>query len=190
MNFAEIVKASFILFAMIDVVGTMPYILLVRKKEGGLLPGKATLVAGSIMFFFLLTGEWLLNILGLTIHSFALAGSVIILASGIELVFGKSLYAEENVIKGVSSIVPIAFPMLTGAGTITTIISMKSEISMWSLSLAIILNLIIIYLALRSTGYIEKRLSPVSFILIRKFFGILVLAIGIQMLYTHILHLA
>ena len=189
MDSVQILRASIVLFAIIDVLGTLPYILVVRKREGELHPLRAAVVTAILMFFFLITGDWLLGLFGLTVHSFALAGSVIILASSVELIFGRSIYKEEQSIAGVSSVVPIAFPMLAGAGTITTIISLRAEYQPVNISVAILLNVLIIYIVLKSTGVIERVLSPMSFMIIRKLFGIIVLAIGIQMFYTHVVHL-
>lgn len=188
MNLREILSASVTLFAIIDVLGSIPYILVICKREGVLFPGKATLVATALMLFFLVTEEGLLNLFGVSVHAFALAGAVIILASSIELVFGVSLFKEDHSIKGIGSIMPIAFPMLAGAGTFTTIISMKSYYDPINVSLAILINAVIIFIVLSSIGFLDKKLSPASFAIIRKSFGIIVMAISIQMLYTHIIH--
>jgi multiple antibiotic resistance protein len=189
MELQQILKSSVILFSIIDVVGTLPYILLVRKKEKDLYPGKAALVSAGLMFFFLFTGEWILHAFGITIHSFAIAGAAIIVASAIELVFGKSLFADDHSSGKYSSITPITFPMLIGAGTISTIVTLRSDYQLVNLAFAIAINVLIIYLAMFFSSHIEKKLSPLVFVLIRKFFGILVLAMGIQIFYTHVLHL-
>lgn len=190
MNLKEILSASITLFAIIDVLGSIPYILVVVKKEGMISPGKATLVASSLMFFFLLTGELLLNVFSVSIHAFALAGAVIILASSIELIFGVSLFKEDKTVSGIGSIMPIAFPMLAGAGTFTTIISMKSYFVPVNVAVAIAINTLIIFIVLKSIGFLDKKLSPVSLAIIRKSFGMIVMAISIQMIYTHIIHVA
>ena len=188
MDLKQILSASITLFAIIDVLGSIPYILVIRKKEGVISPWKATLVATSLMFFFLLTSEWVLGLFGVSIHAFALAGGVIIMASAIELVFGISIFKEDQSTKGIGSVMPIAFPMLAGAGTITTIISMKSYYDRGNIVLAILMNAVIILLVLRSTGFLERKLSPAGFAIIRKAFGMIVMAISIQMLYTHLIH--
>lgn len=188
MDLKEILSADVTLFPIIDVLGSIPYILVIRKKEGVIYPGKATLTATALMFFFLFTGEWLLNLFGVSIHAFALAGAVIILASSIELIFGVSLFKEDHSVKGIGSIMPIAFPLLAGAGTFTTIISLKSYYYPINVSAAIIINSVIIFMVLRSVGFLDRNLSPASFAIIRKSFAIIVMAISIQMLYTHIIH--
>lgn len=188
MDFKQILSASVTLFVIIDILGSIPYILVILKREGVVFSGLATVVATTLMFFFLFTGEWLMNLFGISIHAFALAGAVIILASSIELVFGISVFREEQPVKGIGSIMPIAFPMLAGAGTVTTIISMRSYFDPLNISIAIVINAAIIYIVLKSIGFLDRKLSPASLMIIRKSFGIIVMAISIQMLYTHILH--
>lgn len=190
MNWQHVLTVGITLFAIIDVPGSIPYLMTLRKKEGCVDAFKATFVATALMFLFLFTGSSLLDLFGISIHAFALAGGVIILASAVELVFGVSLFKEESGIRGVSSIVPVAFPMLAGAGTFTTILSMKSYYDSGSIAMAILLNGAIIFLALSSLTWLDKKLSAAAFVVIRKVFGIIVLAIGIQMLYTHLLHVA
>lgn len=190
MNWQHILTAGITLFAIIDVPGSIPYLMVLRKREGCIDALKATLVATALMFLFLFSGSLVLYLFGISIHAFALAGGVVILASAVELVFGVSLFKEESGIRGVSSIVPVAFPMLAGAGTFTTILSMKSYYDNGSIAMAILLNSGIIFLALSSLTWLDKKLSDAAFVVIRKVFGIIVLAIGIQMLYTHLLHIA
>lgn len=188
MNWQHVLTAGIALFAIIDVPGSIPYLMVLHKKDGHVDAGKATLVATALMFTFLFTGSLLLDAFGISIHAFALAGGILIMASAIELVFGVSLFKDTG-IRGVSSIVPVAFPMLAGAGTFTTILSMKHHYDDSSIAGAILLNGAVIFLALSSLGWLDKKLSPSAFVVIRKVFGILVLAIGIQILYTHLLHI-
>lgn len=189
MDVYAVLKLSLILFAIIDVVGTLPMALTIYQREGFLSPLKSTIVAGVLMFFFFFTGEWLLRVFGLSIHSFALAGSIVVLASALELIFDKALFNHEQTPKGLSAYIPIAFPMLAGAGTISTIITLRNENYYFELALAILLNLIVIFISLKAIVLLNKRIPPFGFILLRKFFGIFILAIGIQMFYTHISHL-
>ena len=188
MNWQHVLTVGITLFAIIDVPGSIPYLMTLRKKEGCVDAFKATFVATALMFLFLFTGSSLLDLFGISIHAFALAGGVIILASAVELIFGVSLFKEESSARGASSIVPVAFPMLAGAGTFTTILSMKSYYDSSSIGMAILFNSAIIFLALSSLAWLDKKLPVTAFVVIRKVFGIIVLAIGIQMLYTHLLH--
>lgn len=188
MNWQHVLTAGITLFAIIDVPGSIPYLMNLRKKDGCIEAGKATLVATLLMFLFLFSGSAVLDMFGISIHAFALAGGVIILASAVELVFGASLFKEDSGVRGVGSIVPVAFPMLAGAGTFTTLLSMRTQYDNGSITIAILFNSAIIFLALSSLGWLDKKISPAMFVIIRKVFGILVLAIGIQMIYTHLLH--
>lgn len=188
MNWQHVLTAGITLFAIIDVPGSIPYLMTLRKREGCVDAIKATFVATGLMLLFLFSGSMVLDLFGISIHAFALAGGVIILASAIELIFGVSLFKEDSGVRGASSIVPVAFPMLAGAGTFTTILSMKTSYESGSIVAAILLNSAIIFLALSSLGWLDKKLSPTAFVVIRKVFGIIVLAIGIQMLYTHLIH--
>lgn len=188
MNWQHVFTAGLTLFAIIDVPGSIPYLMVLRKRDGPLNSWKTTLTATSLMLLFLYTGNAALNTFGISMHAFALAGSVIILVSALELIFGVSFYKEDPTAKGAASIVPVAFPMLAGAGTFTTLVSMKSQYEEMSIVAAILMNAGVIYLVLSSLGWLDKKMTPSAFVVLRKVFGIIVLAIGIQMLYTHLLH--
>lgn len=189
MNWQQILTATITLFVIIDILGSIPYLLVIFKREGQIQASKASIITLILMVLFLFTGQFVLDFLGISIHAFALAGSVIILASSIELVFGVSLFREDKKAKGVSSITPIAFPMLAGAGTLTAIITMKTQFQPVNILIGILINSIIVLLVLRSIKYINRKVSPAGFTIIRKSFGVIVMAISIQMLYTHILHI-
>ena len=186
MNFdiKEFVSSSMILFAIIDVIGNLPLVILLREKFKVIESGKATIISLIIMVVFLYLGEILLNLLGVDITSFAVAGSIIILFLATEMILGIKLYKDDNV--KTASIVPIAFPLIAGPGTLTTLISIKSEYDNINIILAIFLNMILVYFVLKSSEKIQKYLGVNGINILRKVFGIILLAIGIKLFTTSI----
>ena len=180
----EFISATMILFAIIDVVGNIPLIVLLREKFKVIESGKATLVSLIIMVAFLYVGEIILQLLGVDINSFAVAGSIIILFLATEMILGIKLYKDNN--PKTASIVPIAFPLIAGPGTLTTLISIKSEFNDLNIILAIIVNMILVYIVLKSSEKIEKIIGAQGINILRKVFGIILLAIGIKLFTTNI----
>jgi|TARA_B110000263_G_scaffold247140_1_gene259417 multiple antibiotic resistance protein len=180
----ELISATMILFAVIDVIGNIPLILVLRQKFKIIESEKASIISLSIMILFLYLGEVLLNLLGVDIHSFAIAGSVIILFIAMEMILGIRIYRDDN--PKTASIVPIAFPLIAGPGTLTTLISIKSEFEDINIILAIIINMILVYIVLKSSEKIEKILGIQGINVLRKIFGIILLAIGIKLFTTNI----
>jgi multiple antibiotic resistance protein len=181
LNLVEILAAFMVLFAIIDILGSIPIILDIKIKTGKLFPGKTTLVAFGIMLLFLFIGEPLLGIFGVDISSFAIAGSIILLLMGLEMVLGIQLFKHESEGGGSGSIVPIAFPLIAGAGSITTLLSLRAEYQSINILVALSLNMIIVYLVLRLTTFFERLLGPNGLHILRKFFGIILLAIAIRL---------
>jgi len=186
MNFdlKEFISSAMILFAIIDVIGNIPLIVLLREKYKVIESEKASFVSLVIMIVFLFVGEVLLNLLGVDINSFAVAGSIIILFLAAEMILGVKLYKDSN--PKTASIVPIAFPLIAGPGTLTTLISIKSEYNDINIILAIILNMILVYIVLKSSEKIQKILGSQGINILRKVFGIILLAIGIKLFTTNI----
>ena len=186
MNFdlKEFISSTMILFAIIDIVGNIPLIVLLREKYKVIESEKASLVSLVIMIVFLFVGEVLLNLLGVDINSFAVAGSIIILFLAAEMILGVKLYKDSN--PKTASIVPIAFPLIAGPGTLTTLISIKSEYNDINIILAIILNMILVFIVLKSSEKIQKILGSQGINILRKVFGIILLAIGIKLFTTNI----
>jgi|TARA_B100001105_G_scaffold69844_1_gene54817 multiple antibiotic resistance protein len=180
----EFFSASMILFAVIDVIGNIPLILVLREKYKIIESEKASIISLGIMILFLYLGEIILNLLGVDINSFAVAGSIIILFIATEMILGINLYKDKN--PKTASIVPIAFPLIAGPGTLTTLISIRSEYDKINIILAIIINMIIVYMVLKSSEKIEKILGSQGIHIIRKVFGIILLAIGIKLFTTNI----
>ena len=186
MNFdlKEFISSSMILFAIIDVVGNIPLIVLLREKYKVIESEKASLVSLVIMIVFLFLGEIILNLLGVDINSFAVAGSIIILFLAAEMILGVKIYKDSN--PKTASIVPIAFPLIAGPGTLTTLISIKSEYNDINIIMAIIINMILVYFVLKSSEKIQKVLGSQGINILRKVFGIILLAIGIKLFTTNI----
>lgn len=180
----EFISASMILFAIIDVVGNIPLILILREKYKVIESEKASIISLGIMIIFLYLGEIILNLLGVGINSFAVAGSIIILCIAVEMILGINLFRDKN--HKTASIVPIAFPLIAGPGTLTTLISIRSEYEKINIILAIIINMILVYMVLKFSYKIEKLLGEQGIDILRKVFGIILLAIGIKLFTTNI----
>ena len=180
----ELLTITFTLFAVIDIVGSVPMLISIKEKMGGINSGKATIISGGLMILFFFLGKPFLNLLGVDIKSFAVAGSIVIFILGLEMVLGIEFFKSENNPKS-GTIVPIAFPLIAGSGTLTTIMSIKATYERNDkneilILIAILLNLIIIYLVLRSLNWIQKVLGPAGLIAVRKFFGEILLAIAVK----------
>lgn len=186
MNFdlKEFISSSMILFAIIDVVGNIPLIVLLREKYKVIESEKASIVSLIIMIVFLFLGEIILNLLGVDINSFAVAGSIIILFLAAEMILGVRLYKDSN--PKTASIVPLAFPLIAGPGTLTTLISIKSEYNDINIIMAIIINMILVYFVLKSSEKIQRVIGSQGINILRKVFGIVLLAIGIKLFTTNI----
>jgi multiple antibiotic resistance protein len=175
----KLLTVTFTLFAVIDIIGSIPLLHALKKKLGGLHEGKATLISGILMIAFLYAGEKLLRILGVDQRSFAVGGSIVIFILGLEMVLGVEFFKSEPDAKA-SVLVPIAFPLIAGSGTLTTIMSLKANFETSTVLLAILLNLIIIFIVLKSLDSIEKILGQAGMIAVRKFFGVILLAIAVR----------
>jgi len=176
----EIISISVTLFAVIDMLGSIPILVSLKEKIGGTIRStQATLVCGFLMISFLFFGNEFLNLLGLDIKSFAVAGSIVIFILGLEMVLGIEFFKADKGAKA-GSVVPIAFPIIAGSGTLTTIMSLKSSYADVNILIAILINCIVIYLVLKSLKWIELALGPNGLLVIRKFFGVILLAIAIK----------
>jgi multiple antibiotic resistance protein len=182
----EILTVSFTLFAVIDILGSIPIIINLREKIGHIQSEVATLVSGLLMTLFFFVGEQFLNVLGVDIHSFALAGSIVIFIIGLEMVLGIDLFKVDPDPKS-GSVVPIAFPIIAGSGTLTTIMSLKSEFDSANIYIGILINLIVVYLVLKSTSTIERILGKGGLLVIRKFFGVILIAIAVKIFKNNLL---
>lgn len=179
-NFKELLSVSLVLFSVIDIIGSLPVIIDMKKKGVKIESGKASLIAMMIMLLFLLIGRPLLGLFGVDVESFAVAGSIIIFLLGLEMVLGVTLFRDDHLEEKSGTIVPIAFPLLAGAGTMTTIITLKAKYAPIDIGLGIILNILIIFAVLRSSDWISRKLGESGSNVVRKVFGIVLLAISIK----------
>ena len=168
-----------VLFAVIDIVGTIPIIVDLRAKHGHIESEKASLVAGFIMIVFLFIGEEFLSLIGIDVHSFAVAGSFVLFFLALEMILGIRLYRDEEA--NTASIVPLAFPLIAGAGTMTTLLSLRSQFHTINIVIAIVLNIILVYIVLKSSSKLEKMLGKNGLGVIRKAFGVVLLAIAVKL---------
>ena len=179
LDLKEIATVGMVLFAVIDIVGTIPIVVDLRTKHGHIESEKASIVAGLIMIVFLFVGEELLKLIGLDINSFAVAGSFVLFFLALEMILGIRIYRDEEASS--ASIVPIAFPLIAGAGSMTTLLSLKAEFQTVNIIIAIILNIIVVYGVLKSSSKIEKMLGKNGLGVIRKAFGVVLLAIAVKL---------
>jgi multiple antibiotic resistance protein len=185
----EIITVSFTLFAVIDMVGNIPVLASLRAKMGGEIRSiQATAASGGLMILFLFIGQQFLNILGLDVQSFAVAGSIVIFIIGLEMVLGIEFFKQDGNPKS-GSVVPIAFPLIAGSGTLTTIMSLKANYFDVNILIGILINCIVIFLVLKSLKWIEKVLGPNGMTVIRKFFGVILLAIAVKIFGSNFSHL-
>ena len=189
LSIKEIITVSFTLFAVIDMVGNVPVLASLRAKMGGEIRSiQATIASGGLMILFLFIGQQFLNILGLDVQSFAVAGSIVIFIIGLEMVLGIEFFKTDGNPKS-GSVVPIAFPLIAGSGTLTTIMSLKANYFDVNILIGILINCIVIYLVLKSLKWIEKVLGPNGMTVIRKFFGVILLAIAVKIFGSNFSHL-
>lgn len=183
MNFdfslSQLLTVSFTLFAVIDIIGSIPLLIAMKDKMGAIRESKATLISGALMILFLFVGEAFLQMLGVDRRSFAVAGSIVIFVLGLEMVLGHEFFKSDKNAKS-GTVVPIAFPIIAGSGTLTTIMSLGANYSDLVILLAIILNLILVFFVLKSLKWIEKLLGPAGLLAVRKFFGVILLAIAVK----------
>ncbi len=184
LNFKEIATASMILFAVIDIVGSIPIIIDLRQKVGHIQSEKASIVALFIMIIFLFVGESILNLIGTDVNTFAIAGSFIFFSLAIEMILGIRLYKDDA--PSTASIVPLAFPLIAGAGTMTSLLSLRAEYEVQNIIVAIIVNTILVYIVLKLSAKIEKILGNGGLAVLRKVFGVILLAIAVKLFKTNV----
>jgi multiple antibiotic resistance protein len=186
LSLQEIITVTFTLFAVIDMLGNTPVLLSLKAKMGGQIKAvTATLASGALMLLFLFFGKEFLGMLGLDIKSFAVAGSIVIFIIGLEMVLGLEFFKNDPNPKS-GSVVPIAFPLIAGSGTLTTIMSLKANFYNINIFAGILINCLIIFIILKSLKWIEKALGPSGLIVVRKFFGVILLAIAVKIFGTNI----
>ncbi len=173
------------LLAVIDILGSVPILISLRSKMGDIHAGMATLVSGMLMILFLIVGDKVLGFMGIDISSFAIAGSIVIFLLALEMVLGHDLFRADTATRS-GNIVPIAFPIIAGSGTLTTIMSFRATVHVYNIILGILINLVIVYIALRSLSTLERWLGPNGIAVVRKFFGVILLAIAVKIFRSNI----
>ncbi len=184
-EFDKLVTVTFTLFAVIDILGSIPLLVSLKEKMGGIRSTQATLVSGALMIVFLLIGKQFLEIMSLDIHSFAVGGSIVMFLLGLEMVLGLEIFKGDADVRS-GTIVPIAFPIIAGSGTLTTIMSLKANYDQLYIFLGILINLVFVYIVLHSLKWIERAIGPAGLLAIRKFFGVILLAIAVKIFSTNI----
>ncbi|MBG7612056.1 MarC family protein [Polaribacter sp. BAL334] len=184
-NFKEIFTAFMVLFAVIDIVGNIPIVIDLRKKAGHIQSGKASVIAAFIMIFFLFLGQSLLKLIGIDVNSFAVAGSFILFFIALEMILGITLYKDDGSSQNLTATVfPLAFPLIAGPGSLTTLLSLRAEFELENIIVAVFLNVIVIYIVLKTSYKIERIIGPSGIQIIRKIFGVVLLAIAVK-LFAH-----
>ena len=182
----ELITITFTLFAVIDVVGSIPLLISVKERSGGDINAlQATAISGALMILFLFLGRQFLSVLGLDVHSFAVGGSIVIFLLGLEMVLGHEIF-KGDAGAGASIFVPVAFPTIAGSGTLTTIMSLKANYKDMPILIGIFINLLIIYFVLLSLNHIERLLGKAGLIAVRKFFGVILIAIAVKIFSTNL----
>lgn len=181
LNFKELFSVTLILFSVIDIVGGIPIIIDLRKRAGTIQSGKATLTAGGIMFSFLFLGDSILALFGLDVASFAIAGALVMFLIGMEMILGIEIFKSDPGSAASASIVPLAFPLIAGAGTMTTLISLRAAYTYPNILVGIVINLFLVYIVLKSSVWLEKKIGMAGFNILRKVFGIILLSIAIKL---------
>ena len=183
-DFIQVFTAFMVLFAVIDIVGNIPIIIDLRKKVGHIQSEKASVIAGGIMILFLFLGQSLLSLIGIDVNSFAVAGSFILFFIALEMILGITLYKEEDENTITATVFPLAFPLIAGPGSLTTLLSLRAEFDLQNIIIAIFLNVIFIYVVLKTCTKIERFIGPNGIKIIRKVFGVILLAIAVK-LFAH-----
>ena len=179
-NLKHILSAFMVLFAVIDILGSIPIIIDLKKKNGNIKPFRTSIIAFIVLIVFLFLGETILGVFGVNVQSFAIAGSFILLFLALELILNVELFKPDNTSKK-SIIVPLVFPLIAGAGSITSLISLKAEYSSLNIGIAIALNMIVVFIVLKATNVIEKILGEGGILIMKKVFGIILLSIAIKL---------
>ncbi|MDB4183151.1 MarC family protein [Flavobacteriaceae bacterium] len=186
LDFKEILTAFMVLFAVIDIVGNIPIIIDLRKKAGHIQSEKASVIAGIIMILFLFLGDSILKLVGIDVHSFAVAGAFILFFIALEMILGITLYKQEEGASMNASIFPLAFPLIAGPGSLTTLLSLKSEFHTENIIIAVIVNVFVIYIVLKTSSRIERFIGQNGINIIRKIFGVVLLAIAVKLFTSNI----
>lgn len=185
-NLKEIFSVTLILFSVIDILGSIPFIISIRKREGRIQSEKATIISAVLMVAFLYLGQSILQLFGLDVASFAVAGAIVIFIVAMEMILGITLIKDDPNARGSGSIVPLAFPLIAGAGTLTTILSLRAVYEEVNILIGILLNLVVVYIVLRSSAWLERVIGESGFAVLRRVFGVILLAIAVKIFKSNV----
>jgi len=188
-NLNELIKSTMIIFAVIDILGAIPFILNIKQSAGEINAIKATLVALGIMLAFLILGESVISFLGVDVSSFAVAGAIVMFFMSMEMILGITLFQHDAKTSKTAAIVPVAFPLIAGAGSMTSIISLRAEFAQINIALAIIINMAFVFMVLKMTGRIERFLGEGGIAVLQKVFGIILLSIAVKLFSSNVANL-
>ncbi|MBB6682049.1 MarC family protein [Aequorivita sp. 609] len=186
LNFKEILTATMVLFAVIDIIGSIPIIIGLRDKAGHINSAKASIIAAVVMILFLFLGESILNLIGVNVNEFAVAGALILFFIALEMILGVTLFKEGDTNPDMASIFPLAFPLLAGPGSLTTLLSLRAEYEIQNIIVAIVVNIVIIYTVLKTSGKLQRFLGKNGIAVIQKVFGVILLAIAVKLFTSNI----
>ncbi|WP_299761210.1 MarC family protein [uncultured Dokdonia sp.] len=185
-DFKEITAATMILFAVIDIVGNIPIVIKLRKKAGHIQSAKASIVALVIMIAFVFLGERILNVIGVQVNEFAVAGSFILFFIALEMILGITLFKDEEVSPKTVTVFPLAFPLLAGPGSLTSLVALRAEYKIENIIVAITINILLIYIVLKTSRHIERFMGKNGIAVIQKVFGVILLAIAVKLFTANI----
>ncbi len=185
-NFTEVFSVTLILFSVIDILGAIPLIIIIKKRDGRIYAEKATIISAILMVVFLFLGQSILMLFGLDVASFALAGAIVIFIVAMEMILGITLIKDDPEASGSGSVVPLAFPLIAGAGTLTTILSLRAVYAEINVLIGILVNLAFVYLVLRLSTWLERVIGKSGFQVLRRVFGVILLAIAVKIFKSNI----
>ncbi|MGO3182529.1 MAG: MarC family protein [Aequorivita sp.] len=185
-NFKDIASATMVLFAVIDIIGGIPIVISLREKAGNIHSGRASIIAGAVMIVFLIIGERILHLIGIDVNEFAVAGALILFFIALEMILGVTLFKEGDDDPRMASYFPLVFPLLAGPGSLTTLISLRAEYTLENIIVAIVVNIIIIYVVLKTSGKLQRLLGTNGIAVIKKIFGVILLAISVKLFTSNI----
>ena len=183
----EIISAFLVLFAIIDAPGSVPIFLNIKSQNRSIHPEKATIYSLIILLGFLFVGEWLLKLFQVDISAFAVAGAIVLLIISIEMIFGVEIFKNDNPSSDNSStLFPVVFPLIAGPGSFTTLLSMRAEYHTVNIIIGVLINMIVVYLVLRYLSYVKKMLGDTGSYILRKFFGVILMAISVKLITSNL----
>lgn len=185
-SFKEIMTATMVLFAVIDIIGNIPIIISLREKAGHIHSEKASLIAAVVMIVFLFIGERILNLIGINVNDFAVAGAFILFFIALEMILGITLFKDDDSTPEMATVFPLAFPMLAGPGSLTTLLSLRAEYALENVIVAVLLNIIVVYIVLKTSARLQRLLGKNGIAVIRKVFGVVLLAIAVKLFTSNI----